>query len=129
MGRGSIPSALLVAHRSRPRVHRGCRSTRRAPPGEIMGFGPPQAAGLEPQRSVSSVIVATLLRCIQRRVVMIRDQTGGRSQLGRLLRIERGQGLVEYALILALVILVVIGVLILLGPAIGNAFSNIKNSI
>jgi pilus assembly protein Flp/PilA len=49
--------------------------------------------------------------------------------LDRLLRIERGQGLVEYALIFALVTLVVIGVLILFGPAIGNAFSNIKNSI
>jgi pilus assembly protein Flp/PilA len=71
----------------------------------------------------------TLLRCTQRRVVTIRDHTGGRSKLDRLLRIERGQGLVEYALIFALVILVVIGVLILLGPAIGNAFSNIKNSI
>lgn len=42
---------------------------------------------------------------------------------------ERGQGLVEYALILALVVLVVIVILSLLGPAIGNVFSNIVNSI
>jgi pilus assembly protein Flp/PilA len=38
---------------------------------------------------------------------------------------ERGQGLVEYALILVLVAVVVIVILALLGPAIGNIFSNI----
>jgi pilus assembly protein Flp/PilA len=38
---------------------------------------------------------------------------------------EEGQGLVEYALILVLVAVVVIVVLTLLGPAIGNVFSNI----
>ena len=38
---------------------------------------------------------------------------------------EEGQGLVEYALILVLVSVVVIVVLLLLGPAIGNIFSNI----
>jgi len=38
---------------------------------------------------------------------------------------EEGQGLVEYALILVLVAVVVIVVLVLLGPAIGNVFSNI----
>jgi pilus assembly protein Flp/PilA len=37
---------------------------------------------------------------------------------------EKGQGLVEYALILVFVSLVVIVVLALLGPAIGNIFSN-----
>ena len=42
---------------------------------------------------------------------------------------EEGQGLVEYALILVLVAVVVIIVLVLLGPAIGNIFSNIMNSI
>jgi pilus assembly protein Flp/PilA len=46
----------------------------------------------------------------------------------RQLRAE-GQGLVEYALILVLVALVVIVILFLLGPAIGNAFSNIVASI
>jgi pilus assembly protein Flp/PilA len=35
----------------------------------------------------------------------------------------KGQGLVEYALILSLVALIVIVVLVLLGPAIGNIFS------
>jgi len=40
-------------------------------------------------------------------------------------RMERGQGLLEYALILILVALVVIVILALLGPAIGNIFSNI----
>jgi pilus assembly protein Flp/PilA len=38
---------------------------------------------------------------------------------------ERGQGLVEYALILVLVAVVVIVILALLGPAIGNIFSNL----
>jgi pilus assembly protein Flp/PilA len=38
---------------------------------------------------------------------------------------EKGQGLVEYALIMIMVAMVVIVVLALLGPAIGNAFSNV----
>ena len=38
---------------------------------------------------------------------------------------EEGQGLVEYALILVLVAIVVIAILLLLGPVIGNVFSNI----
>ncbi len=42
---------------------------------------------------------------------------------------EEGQGLVEYALILVLVAVVVIVILALLGPAIGNIFSNVMNSI
>ena len=42
---------------------------------------------------------------------------------------EKGQGLVEYALILVLVAVVVIVILSLLGPAIGNIFSNIVDNI
>lgn len=42
---------------------------------------------------------------------------------------EEGQGLVEYALILVLVAVVVIVILSLLGPAIGNIFSNIVNTL
>lgn len=42
---------------------------------------------------------------------------------------EKGQGLVEYALILVLVAVVVIVILALLGPAIGNVFSNIVRNI
>jgi pilus assembly protein Flp/PilA len=38
---------------------------------------------------------------------------------------EKGQGLVEYALILIMVAIVVIVVLALLGPAVGNAFSSV----
>ncbi len=44
-------------------------------------------------------------------------------------RSMEGQGLVEYALILVLVAVVVIVILALLGPAIGNIFSNIINSL
>ena len=46
-----------------------------------------------------------------------------------LLGSERGQGLVEYALILVLVAVVVIAILSLLGPAIGNVFSQILDGI
>ncbi|MFN2148432.1 MAG: pilus assembly protein [Anaerolineales bacterium] len=42
---------------------------------------------------------------------------------------QSGQGLVEYALILVLVAVVVIVILALLGPAIGNVFSNILINI
>jgi pilus assembly protein Flp/PilA len=42
---------------------------------------------------------------------------------------ERGQGLVEYALILVLVAIVVIAVLMVLGPVIGNVFSTINSSL
>lgn len=42
---------------------------------------------------------------------------------------EKGQGLVEYALILVLVAMVVIVILALLGPAVGNVFSNIVAAI
>ena len=42
---------------------------------------------------------------------------------------EEGQGLVEYALILVLVAIVVIVVLTLLGPAIGNIFSQIMDAL
>ena len=42
---------------------------------------------------------------------------------------EKGQGLVEYALILVLVALIVIVILSLLGPAIGNVFSNVVDLI
>ena len=38
---------------------------------------------------------------------------------------EKGQGLVEYALILVLVSIVVIVVLAILGPSISNIFENI----
>jgi len=42
---------------------------------------------------------------------------------------EKGQGLVEYALILVLVAVVVIVILSLLGPAIGEVFSDILDAI
>ena len=42
---------------------------------------------------------------------------------------EEGQGLVEYALILVLVAIVVIAILVILGPTIGNVFSTIINEL
>jgi pilus assembly protein Flp/PilA len=42
---------------------------------------------------------------------------------------EKGQGLVEYALILVLVAVVVIAILLIMGPQIGNAFSRITNAM
>ena len=41
----------------------------------------------------------------------------------------KGQGLIEYALILVLVAVVVLLVLALLGPAIGNLFSSVVAGI
>lgn len=42
---------------------------------------------------------------------------------------EKGQGLVEYALILVLVAIVVIAALLVLGPVIGNVFSKVNSSL
>mgnify|MGYP006952624004 CR=1 FL=1 len=42
---------------------------------------------------------------------------------------EEGQGLLEYAMILILVAMIVIVVLVLLGPAVGNLYSNIISQI
>jgi len=42
---------------------------------------------------------------------------------------EKGQGLVEYALILVLVAVVVIAALTLLGPLVSNVFSKINSAL
>jgi len=42
---------------------------------------------------------------------------------------EKGQGLVEYALILVLVAIVVIAALMILGPIIVNVFSKVNQSL
>lgn len=42
---------------------------------------------------------------------------------------EKGQGLVEYALILVLVAVVVIAVLTVLGPLIGNVFTKVNQEL
>lgn len=42
---------------------------------------------------------------------------------------EKGQGLVEYALILVLVAVVVIAILAILGPAIGKVFSQVTDRL
>jgi len=42
---------------------------------------------------------------------------------------DKGQGLVEYALILVLVAVVVIVILALLGPVIGRIFSNVVRAV
>jgi pilus assembly protein Flp/PilA len=42
---------------------------------------------------------------------------------------EKGQGLVEYALIMVFVAIVVIAVMRLIGPEVGNTFTNIANSL
>jgi pilus assembly protein Flp/PilA len=42
---------------------------------------------------------------------------------------EEGQGLVEYALILVLIAIVVIGVLTLLGNRVSQVFSNINSGL
>lgn len=44
-------------------------------------------------------------------------------------RTEEGQGLLEYALVIVLVAIIVIVVLALLGPTVGNMFSNVVSRI
>lgn len=44
-------------------------------------------------------------------------------------KVQQGQGLVEYALIIALVAIVVIAILVLMGPQIGDIFSAITNGL
>jgi pilus assembly protein Flp/PilA len=59
------------------------------------------------------------------------DQTENRKEVTNMLFSpkEKGQGLVEYALILVLIAVVVIVILAVLGPAIGNIFSNIAAAL
>ncbi len=45
------------------------------------------------------------------------------------LKPEKGQGLVEYALILVLIAVVVLAVLLILGPIIGNSFSEVNSEL
>jgi pilus assembly protein Flp/PilA len=52
-----------------------------------------------------------------------------RGRFQSLMADERGQGMVEYALILVLIAVVVIVVLIVLGNQIQNAFCNISGAI
>jgi len=52
-----------------------------------------------------------------------------RRQVERLIRSERGQGMVEYALILVLIAVVVIAVLIVLGNQVQNVFCNISGAM
>ncbi len=42
---------------------------------------------------------------------------------------ERGQGLVEYALILAMVAIIVFAALMVIGPIVGNVFSTVNDSL
>ena len=44
-------------------------------------------------------------------------------------KFEKGQGLVEYALILVLIAIVVIAALLILGPTIGNVFNRISANL
>jgi len=52
-----------------------------------------------------------------------------RRHVERLLHSERGQGMVEYALILVLIAVVVIVVLIVLGNQVANVFCNVSGAI
>ena len=42
---------------------------------------------------------------------------------------EKGQGMVEYALLVGLIAIVVIAALVLLGPAIAQKFTDIKSAL
>lgn len=47
----------------------------------------------------------------------------------RLSQDEEGQGLVEYGLIMILVAVVLVALLVVLGPGLGNIYSSIVNAI
>jgi len=49
--------------------------------------------------------------------------------VGKLDKLKKGQGLVEYALLLSLIAIVVFAALLILGPAMGNIFSSINASL
>ena len=49
--------------------------------------------------------------------------------LERFFLTERGQGMVEYALILVLIAVIVIAVLVVLGNQVANAFCNITGAL
>jgi pilus assembly protein Flp/PilA len=42
---------------------------------------------------------------------------------------EKGQGLIEYAFLLVLIAILVIAVLLILGPIIGNVFTRMNSSL
>ena len=52
-----------------------------------------------------------------------------RSQLGRILRDRAGQGLAEYALILALIAIIAIIALIFLGSQVSTILTTVSNSV
>jgi pilus assembly protein Flp/PilA len=70
---------------------------------------------------------AQIKNIVYNRVRVFYYYTGGFVML--FLPREEGQGLVEYALILVLVAIVVIAILTLLGPTIGNVFSRIVTGV
>ena len=49
--------------------------------------------------------------------------------MGMPLEHQQGQGLADYALILVFVSIVVIAIVLLLGPAVGNLFSNVTTTL
>lgn len=67
--------------------------------------------------------------CIILRAVLSKKFIQERTNIMLFAPKEKGQGLVEYAIILALVAIVVIAVMRLLGPKIGNTFSTISSSL
>ncbi len=69
--------------------------------------------------------------CAQMTRTTLPHMTLNRKEVARMLFLprEEGQGLVEYALILVLVAIVVIAILLLLGPIVGNVFSNIVSNL
>ena len=63
------------------------------------------------------------------KMVLAKRQTWGRKEVRHVLnRFEKGQGLVEYALILALIAIVVFAALALLGTKLQNKYGTFTNS-
>lgn len=57
------------------------------------------------------------------------QQKGKRTLMKRIYNREQGQGLVEYALILVFVVLIVLVMLLIFGPRVGEMFSTVVDIV
>lgn len=96
----------------------------RAPGGLVPGWAPPGNTGAEQQQAA----VAGRARVAGQQAPTPARRKAENS-MQKWWQRSRGQGLVEYALMIALVAIVVIAILVLMGPQIGAIFSTITHGL